>query len=341
MINFEVLVPDAQISFSAKLETIRSMYLGEAMRQTVQTVGVAKIDRELAKYVEADYRTKVGTFGLRGEVFFPVPCLLAANPFLLGYYRLLYGFSQKQFYSQGPFGKFATLEEKGHIPTRIEKEIPDFCRSLVGTAEMLVDGVTGTAANLTLEVVKELQLLTLGPQFRGGRNNAIGDVATQTVFDLIKVIVKPYVKQEIGRTLIIENAIGHTVSIAFSNDPDIAITSKIATGLHPILAIEIKGGKDVSNLLNRLGEAEKSHVSAKASGYPQCWTITNVEIEESKARGKSPSTNKFFYLGDLLDKKTGAYKTFEAELCSDLGIKAVPAGNKTMKPHKKTAKKAK
>lgn len=321
MADFEVLVPDAQISFAAKLETIRKTLLGEAMKETVERIGVAGIDKELGQYVQAAYLNKVGSFGLRGEVFFPVPFLLKANPFLLGYYRLLFGFSQKQFYSQGPFGRFTSMEDKGQLSTRVEKEILDFCKSLIATGEMLVDGISGTVTSLTLEVVKELQLLTLGPQFRGGRNNVIGDKATQTVFDLIKGIVSPYLKQEIGRTLIIENAVGHTVSIAFSSDPDIAITSKIATGLHPILAIEIKGGKDVSNLLNRLGEAEKSHVTAKASGYSKCWTITNVEIEEEKARGKSPSTNKFFFLGDILDTSTDAYKTFEAELCSDLGIK--------------------
>jgi uncharacterized membrane protein YiaA len=52
--------------------------------------------------------------GLRGELVYPVPYLFANNPFLLGYYRLLLGFSQKEFYSTA-FGVsiFKTMEVKG------------------------------------------------------------------------------------------------------------------------------------------------------------------------------------------------------------------------------------
>ena len=42
------------------------------------------------------------------------------------------------------------------------------------------------------------------------------------------------------------------------------------------IAIEIKGGTDVSNLHNRLGEAEKSHQNARLLGFTQFWTIINL-----------------------------------------------------------------
>lgn len=61
---------------------------------------------------------KVASFGLRGEVLFAVPCVLAANPCLLGYCRLLLGLSQKEFYGKGPFGRFKRLEDEGLIPER-------------------------------------------------------------------------------------------------------------------------------------------------------------------------------------------------------------------------------
>lgn len=35
--------------------------------------------------------------GLRGEIVFATPIILKSNPYLLGYYRLLLGYSQKYF----------------------------------------------------------------------------------------------------------------------------------------------------------------------------------------------------------------------------------------------------
>lgn len=61
----------------------------------------------------------IASFGLRGEVFIPVPCVLRANPYLLGYYRLLLGLSQKETYNKGPFGRFKAMEERGEIPGKL------------------------------------------------------------------------------------------------------------------------------------------------------------------------------------------------------------------------------
>jgi hypothetical protein len=64
------------------------------------------LNGELSSYVDSEHLKRLAFFGLRGEVCFPVPYLLTRNPYLLGYYRLLYGFSCKAFYDQGPFKRF-------------------------------------------------------------------------------------------------------------------------------------------------------------------------------------------------------------------------------------------
>jgi len=56
---------------------------------------------------------KLASLGLRGEFLFPLPSLLTANPRLLGYYRLLLGFSQKEFFNKGKLGRFKSMEPEG------------------------------------------------------------------------------------------------------------------------------------------------------------------------------------------------------------------------------------
>ena len=76
------------------------------------------------------------------------------------------------------------------------------------------------------------------------------------------------------------------VIITFSSDPDISIFEQISVNkLKNVVAIEIKGGADKSNIWNRLGEAEKSHQSAKRRGFVEFWTIYNVpSLNLAKAR---------------------------------------------------------
>jgi hypothetical protein len=62
--------------------------------------------------------------------------------------------------------------------------------------------------------------------------------------------------------IIIQNNSGRRITIQFSNDPDIRITEHFAEDTIPLVAIEIKGGEDISNIHNRVGEAEKSHMPA-------------------------------------------------------------------------------
>jgi hypothetical protein len=146
--------------------------VGNALKKTIGKLDINIIDNELAKYVSYDSLKRVAAFGLRGEVFFPVPCILEKNPFLIGYYRLLFGLSQKEFYNKGPFGRFKRLEDRGDITKLQKPHILALCKSLVNTAQALVDGID----EISLQTIHELQLLTLGPQLRGGANTKIGQV---------------------------------------------------------------------------------------------------------------------------------------------------------------------
>jgi hypothetical protein len=88
-------IPELQIDFSFALTQIRSFYLGEALSSTIGEMDIREIDRELAEKVPIESINALARKGLRGELVFPVPCVLRKNPRLLGYYRLLLGFSQK------------------------------------------------------------------------------------------------------------------------------------------------------------------------------------------------------------------------------------------------------
>lgn len=82
--------------------------------------------------------------------------------------------------------------------------------------------------------------------------------------------------------------------IQFASDPDIVIRDVIAKNSYRnIIAIEVKGGTDVSNIHNRIGEAEKSHQKARLAGYVECWTIMNVhKLDDAKAKPKFNGRNK-------------------------------------------------
>ncbi|HSR70653.1 MAG TPA: XcyI family restriction endonuclease [Acidobacteriota bacterium] len=165
-----VLKPDLQVTFYYRLQTLRELYLQDALKQTVQLLDISALDDELAQYVDESALARVAADGIRGEVFFPVPLLLTANPHLLGYYRLLYGLSQKEFYGKGPFGRFKKLEDDGDLLAPRKEEIPHLCRSLVQTGQILVEGLD----NLSRATAHDLQLLTIGPQLRGSENTRLG-----------------------------------------------------------------------------------------------------------------------------------------------------------------------
>jgi hypothetical protein len=312
--------PDLQITFYNRLSQLRDVLLLDALLSAVSTLNLEVVNKELRLLVPELSLRKVAAWGLRGEIVFPVPSILRASPFLLGYYRLLLGFSQKQFYGKAyGLGPFKQMEELGRIPKDREKELEDLCRSLCKSAEILVNGVK----KLDTAGVHELTLLTLGPQFRGGALNLLGTEATERVFDLIKTHVASAMVESSGRSLKVTNAAGRMVSVEFSSDPDISITEQLPSGnIRNLVAIEIKGGTDISNIHNRIGEAEKSHQKARKAGFVECWTMVGVHhLDLHKARRESPSTDRFFHIEAIAKPGSKEFTEFREHLLARIGLR--------------------
>jgi len=288
---------------------------------TVREMGVGEIDKELAQYVPAPYLAVLAGRGLRGELVFAVPSVLATNPHLLGYYRLLLGFSQKAFYTR-EFGLsgFANMENKGHISDPNKNKLPLLCTELVKSACSLLDGLN--ADNLSSSFIDDLTLLTLGPQLRGGANVRRGMEGIITVFNTVHEIVRPSVVSSRPNCIELQNAARRKVLIEFASDPDIRIREQMTTGrFRNIIAIEVKAGQDFSNIHNRIGEAEKSHQKAKLNDYVECWTVVNVDrIDINMARKESPSSNRFYLISNLVSPSNDEYQDFRDRIVSLTGI---------------------
>jgi hypothetical protein len=311
-----VLPADLQIEFWARLQVLRKEYLADSLATAVASADILEVDRELGELVGPERLAALASHGLRGEAVFPVPSLLRIRPMLLGYYRLLFGISQKEFYGKGPFGRFRAMEETNRLAKPVDLQLPDLCRSLISTGWQLFTGIEPP----TLSAIHELQLLTIGPQLRGLQNNRIGQDATSAVFALVRDIVGLYIASSTERTITVKNSSGRTVCIAFAADPDIAIVETMPTDTVPSVSIEIKGGADVSNVHNRIGEAEKSHQKARAARFTQFWTITRAKIDPQMARRESPTTTHFFNLGEIVDKSSDAHQRFRDLLFHAVGI---------------------
>jgi hypothetical protein len=319
--------PSGQIDFFARLQAVRERYLSEALKKTVDdpSFDLETLNAELSEYVDSKHLKRLASLGLRGEVCFPAPYLFRRNAYLLGYYRLLYGFSCKAFYDQGPFKRLQALENDGTIHSRLEPLIPAFCRSLTKTGEMLVEVINA----VSLSVVNDLQVLTLGAQFRGSGNVKIGQNAIDSFFDLMKVLLAGYNPKVKGRRIMFQNDSKPPVTIRVASDPDVSITLKLEAEERRLVAIELKGGTDVSNIWNRLGEAEKSHAKARADGFNELRTVTRVDLNsdpdvQRKARRQSASTTRFFFLDRLADPTTTEAITFRQVLGSIMGVKLAP-----------------
>jgi len=313
--------PELQIDFATALSEIRSQLLQDALREAIKTLSVPEIDRELAKHVPLHSLTALAAHGLRGEMMFPVPLVLNGNPHLLGYYRLLYGYSQKEFYNTGTgLGRFKGMEERGLISKAVAADLPALCDGLCRAGALLLAGI-GTA-KISAALLDDLTLLTLGPQLRGGANVRKGTAGIKTVFNAIEEIVRASAVKVEPTRMEIKNAAGRTVLIEFAPDPDIIIREEMRSGhFRELIAIEVKAGSDFSNIHNRIGEAEKSHQKAKLAGYVECWTVVNVDkIDMAIARKESPSTNRFYRVSDLVAAAGNDYQDFKDRVISLTGI---------------------
>jgi hypothetical protein len=320
MSQFKTPLPDLQITFHNRLQELRESFLLQALLHTVSTLDICEIDKQLSLFVSKSALQVTARWGLRGELLFPIPHVLAHRPQLLGYYRLLLGFSQKEFYGkQYGFGPMKSMEQKGSVSSRQQTALPKLCKTLCRSSEYLINGV----GKLSTNALHEMTLLTLGAQLRGGALNLFGAQATQRVFELIKTIVTPAITQSTPRSIEIRNAAGRAVTVDFSNDPDICIREKLPSGnFRNLVAVEIKGGRDYSNIHNRIGEAEKSHQKARKEGFVECWTIVGVHsLDITKARKESPSTDLFFRVDAITRPGSDEFRDFREHLLSRVGVK--------------------
>lgn len=319
---YKIPSPGLQIDFSATITEIRGLFLQGALSKTVNSLDITEVDKQIAAKVPRPCLSTLATHHLRGELIFPVPLILETNPRLLGYYRLLYGFSQKEFYtSESGISRFQNMEKKGTVTAATKAEIPALCDSLIPAGAALLDGIAGE--RLSRELLDDLTLLTLGPQLRGGANVRLGAAGIVKVFDAIHDIVQRAVINAVASRIEVKNAAGRAVLIEFASDPDIIIREEMVPGNYrQLIAIEIKAGRDFSNIHNRIGEAEKSHQKARAAGYVECWTVVNVDkLDVPTARKESPSTNRFYRISDITAGKGADYDDFKNRIISLTGIK--------------------
>ena len=164
-------------------------------------------------------------------------------------------------------------------------------------------------------------LLTLGPQMRGSENTRLGQGATRVVHGLMRQLVSDHIAAETERTIPAQNDSGRTVQIIFAHDPDVRITETLRSEERPLVSIEVKVGTDVSNIHNRLGEAEKSHLKAKKAGFFEFWIIIRVDVDERIARSESPTTSRFFHLDRIADSCTREHGLFSDLLGSTVGVR--------------------
>lgn len=315
--------PDLQIQYSFDIDTIRKYYLQEALFNTVDNIKLKVLNEELSEFAPEEGLNTLAKVGLRGEILFPTPYLLDKNPYLLGYYRLILGFSQKKFYTkENGLAHFQKMENKGKFGEKESSRFPELCKKMGESSYSLLNGIG--RERLSSNLLHELSLLTVGPQLRGGSNVKKGTDAIEDVFNVVYDIVKDQISTQYKSKIEVVNAAGRTVVIAFSSDPDIVIY-EIGKDDHirKKIAIEVKGGSDFSNIHNRVGEAEKSHQKAKKVGYIECWTVVNVNrINEEISKDESPSTNRFYRISSLKLESGDEYNDFKNNIISLTGIKA-------------------
>ncbi|MDP2873253.1 MAG: XcyI family restriction endonuclease [Bacillota bacterium] len=168
-IEYAIPPPDDQLAFFEFLLAAKGQLLQEALLKTVSGCDLAAIDADAQRYVPADALCVLAGRGLRAELVFALPTILRANPRLLGYYRLLLGFSQKSFYTKafGLSGRIHTaMEQEGTLVPGMVDRLPSLCLALNESAAHLVRGIG--LDRLTRDNLRDLSLLTFGPQLRSG-----------------------------------------------------------------------------------------------------------------------------------------------------------------------------
>lgn len=306
MASFDIPSPSRQIYMAAFLDDIRSRGLHEALSKAVAVIPHADLSSEIQAYAPSSALQLLQGTSVRDEEVFATPCVLKENPHLVGYYRLLLGISQKEFYkNKTGCSPLKRMEEKGDLIDATSQILPDFCKAFNSSVATLLHALPQGKLR---QDVNHLPLLSLGAQADGSWRGKIGEKATKGVFEAMKLIVKnakrTYAETDVSIT--VTNSSGREVTLSLAPDPDIVIREDMGTVSVFKAAIEIKGGTDYANVHNRAGEAEKSHQKARNDGAQNCWTIITMDpqLDVAKIKKESPTTAEWFHLDDVL-KQTG------------------------------------
>lgn len=307
-----------QIAFYQLLVAARKKWFLDALSEALGRLDPSTVKAQVVEYVPKAAQKALAAAGLRDEHVFPLPIVIEAKPSLVGYYRLLLGASQKAFY-QGytRMSAFRSMEETGLINKKQVAKLPGFCKAMaLPLAEIVLQ-----ISTLTERDLRELPLLTFGSQLQGFNNTEIGKKAMRNVFEIVTAIVSKYVVDKNPSRLTLRNASGRTVYIERAHDPDVSIYEEMGNHLDSKVAIEVKGGTDFSNVHNRAGEAEKSHLKAKKKGFRDFWTVISKRgLDLAKLRQESQTTTDWFDVTELLARKGEDWDAFRARLAGAVGI---------------------
>jgi hypothetical protein len=318
-----------QVRFYQLLVAARTQWFMDVLSDALGHLDQKVVKDQISEYVPKDVQKILAAAGLRDEHVFPVPAVIETRPSLIGYYRLLLGAPQKSFYKGSTgMGRFKGMEELGSLSKKTQPFIPDFCGAMAKPLADLVRQIP----DITERDLRELPLLTFGSQLQGSNNTQIGKTAMQEVFVAVNEIVKNYVIQmpaklapsQKGKKVFLKNASGRTVVITLSHDPDLCVQELMENNRpNSKVAIEVKGGTDVSNAHNRAGEAEKSHQKAKKFGFTEFWTIISKKgLEAHKLQAESPTTNRWYDVAEVLARKGEDWDDFRQRLAGACGIPA-------------------
>jgi len=306
-----------QVRFHQLLVAARKQWFIDALSEALGQADQDVVQQQIREFVLPEVRRILAAAGLRDEHVFPVPAVLEIKPSLIGYYRLLLGAPQKSFYKGSTgMGRFKGMEELGTI-SRQAPYLSEFCRAMAQPLAELVRQIP----RITERDLRELPLLTFGSQLQGSNNTQIGKAAMKEVFLAMREIVAGHILESTERGLTIRNSAGRVVLIALRQDPDIRIEEQVGDRIQQRLAIEIKGGTDVSNAHNRAGEAEKSHQKARKLGFPEFWTIISKQgLDISKLRDESPTTNLWFDVAEVLARAGRDWEEFRRRFAAAVSI---------------------
>lgn len=307
-----------QVAFYQLLVAARKQWFMDALSDALGQLDQKGVKAQVSDYVPADVQKILAAAGVRDEHVFPLPLVIEAKPSLVGYYRLLLGAPQKTFYQGATgLGAFKSMEESGAISDRNRARVPEFCSAMAVPLAELVRQIP----NISDRDLRELPLLTYGSQLQGSNNTQIGKKAMQDVFMAITEVVQNHITKRESSRLWLTNASERTVIISLSTDPNVSVQEIVKDRPHNKVAIEVKGGTDISNAHNRAGEAEKSHTKAKQKGFRDFWTIISKKgIDIRKLQAESRTTTLWFDAAEVLARNGKDWEEFRERLAGEVGI---------------------